>query len=64
MLRVTEFDESGRVRGFDTYDLEDLDRARVRFAELAAPTLGRSSRVAARLHIHPPSIRPLKDGAS
>ena len=36
-LRVGEFDERGRIRRFDTYDLEDLDRARVRFAELAAP---------------------------
>jgi class 3 adenylate cyclase/ketosteroid isomerase-like protein len=37
MLRVSEFDELGRIRGFDTYDLEDLDRARARFEEIAAP---------------------------
>lgn len=50
MLRVTEVDESGRIRGFDTYDLEHLDRARARFAELAAlpAAVGRFENAASR----------------
>ena len=67
MLRVCEVDESGRIRGFDTYDIEHLDRARARFAVLAGPD-PQPFVPSSGLPTHSPSLSPSlatapKDGA-
>ncbi len=51
MFVVARVDEQGRIESYDSYDLDDFDRARARFAELGVPPVpapGRFENVAAR----------------